>query len=64
MRVNRGAKLKRPRKKIYTEKITMAIDSKTLEEFKKIVGKGYQSKIREIMQMYIDAYYRKLNEKR
>ena len=55
---------KRPRQRIYNQTITMKFDEKTLEEFKSIVGKGYQIKIRELVQMYIDAYKRKMNDQR
>lgn len=54
---------KHPRQRVYTQAITMKFDAKTLDEFKKIVGKGYQVKIRELVQMYIDAYKRKINDK-
>lgn len=63
MKVYYGKKAKSPRKQIYTKAITMKFDEKTLNEFKKIVGKGYQVKIRELVQMYIDAYHRKVNDK-
>lgn len=59
-----GSTIKHPRPRIYTEKVTLSFDKKTLDKFKKIVGKGYQVKIRELVQMYIDAYERKLNERK
>lgn len=58
----RKARIKRPIK--CTANVNMAIEPKLLEEFKKITGKGYQVKIKELMQMYIDAYYRKLDDRR
>lgn len=64
MNVRYGSTIKHARPKIYTEKITLMFDKKTLEKFKSIVGKGYQVKIRELVQMYLDAYERKLNERK
>jgi uncharacterized protein (DUF4415 family) len=55
---------KHPRPQIYTKQLTMNFEPKMLEEFKSIVGKGYQVKIRELVQMYIDAYKRKMNDQR
>jgi len=63
MRVNYGVTKKQPRKKIYTKKVTLMFDERTLNEFKTIVGDGYQVKIRELVNMYINAYHRKMNDK-
>ena len=59
MKIYRGQNLRHPRKPIYTKSITLRIDDKTLNNFKAIVGNNYQTKIRELMNMYIDAYNRK-----
>lgn len=53
-----------PRKIVQDDKINMRVSSKLLGEFRAIVGENYQVKIRELMQMYIDAYKRKMNDKR
>lgn len=53
-----------PRKIIQDDKINMRVNSKLLSEFRAIVGDNYQVKIRELMQMYIDAYKRKMNDRR
>ena len=34
-----------------------------INEFRSIVGANYQTKIRQLIQMYIDAYKRKINDK-
>lgn len=52
------------KKKKYDTAVTMLFEKKQIEKFKTIVGKGYQAKIRELVQMYIDAYIRKMNDKR
>lgn len=52
------------RKVNYDTQINIRIDSKMLNEFKSIVKENYQDKIRELMQMYIDAYKRKINDKK
>ena len=51
--------------KIYYDKqISIRINSDLLQEFRKITGERYQVKIRELMQMYVDAYKRKANNER
>ena len=40
----------------YEEVITMRVDTKTLAEFKEIVGVPYQPKIRELMRDYINRH--------
>lgn len=58
MRIARGKNIPHPKKKIYNTAVTMLFDEKTINEFKKIVGKGYQTKIRELVQNYIIEYNR------
>ena len=36
--------------------LTMRIESDTLEEFKRLCGKNYQKKIRDIMKAYVNKY--------
>lgn len=36
--------------------LTMRIESNTLEEFKRLCGKNYQKKIRDIMKAYVNKY--------
>ena len=51
------------RKVNYGNVVSIRIDTNLLERFKQICGKDYHKKIRELMQMYIDAYDRKMNDK-
>lgn len=48
---------------VYDTQINMRINSKMLNDFRSIVKGNYQDKIRQLMQMYIDAYKRKVNDK-
>ena len=61
MKVFRGKNIKQPRKVIYNKPVTMLFDEKLLSEFKMIVGRGYQTKIRELVQNYVDEYKRRNN---
>lgn len=56
-----GRKVK---KKTYDTPITMLFEKKQIEKFKLLIGKGYQKKIRELVQDYIDACTREENDKR
>lgn len=62
MKIRYGVKYSK-RKVNYDAQINIRIDSKLLKEFRSIVPNNYQDKIRELMQMYIDAYKRKVNDK-
>lgn len=44
--------------------ISIRFEKKQLEKFKKICGKNYQKKIKELVQMYIDAYDRRINDQK
>ena len=52
------SKMKVARKVNYDTSVKFRIDTKLLNDFKKIVGQGYQTKIRELMQDYVDKYYK------
>lgn len=56
-----GRKVK---KKTYDTPITMLFEKKQIEKFKALVGKGYQTKIRELVQDYIDACTREENDRK
>lgn len=63
MTVFYGSTKKHIRPVIYGKPITMKFDEQLLNEFKAIVGKGYQTKIRELVQDYVDKYKRDLKDK-
>lgn len=44
--------------------ISIRFEKKQLEKFKRICGKNYQKKIKELVQMYIDAYDRRINDQK
>lgn len=53
--------------KILDKSITIRIDSELLDEFRKIVGDGYQSKIRDLMVEFVNKekyLYKKEEEKK
>ena len=56
MQVRYKSKFAKPRKKVYTKAVTMLFDEETLNAFKRIVGKGYQVKIRELVEQYVKEY--------
>lgn len=64
MKVFRNQKFdtSKKRKLIYDTKVTINFEKKQLDRFREIVGAGYQVKIRDLVQCYIDAYDRKVNE--
>ena len=63
IRANNYTKFKKPKSALDTQ-INIRINSRLLSEFRSIANDKYQDKIRELMQMYIDAYKRKMNDKR
>lgn len=62
MRVNYGKKLGIPRKKRYNKAVTMLFDEETLDAFKRIIGKGYQTKIRELVEKYIQEHIQRIGK--
>lgn len=54
-----GYKIRKSNGRKLDKILSMKIDSKLLEDFKKAVGKEYyQPKVRELMQEYVDKQYR------
>lgn len=54
---------KKIRSRKYTEQLVVYLEPKTMAEFRAIAGTGCSTKTRELIQMYIDAYNRKKNER-
>lgn len=53
--------------KVLDKTITIRIDSELLEDFRKITGEGYQSKIRDLMVEFVNRekyVYKKEEEKK
>ena len=50
------SKIKVPKKVNYDIKVNIRFNSQVLNEFKKIVGEGYQTRIRQFVEDYVEQY--------